>query len=64
MVPVVSAGGGVKFRLTELMTFRVEARDFATPVPTEVIAAVPRASVRGWLHDIVPMVGLTFTFGR
>jgi hypothetical protein len=57
-------GGGVKIRLNELMTFRVEARDFASPVPNEVVAAVPGARVRGWLHDIVPMVGLTFTFGR
>jgi hypothetical protein len=64
LVPVVSVGAGIKMKLNERMTFRVEARDFVSPVPSEVIAAVPRASVRGWLHDIVPMVGLTFTFGR
>jgi hypothetical protein len=64
LVPVVSAGGGVKVRLTELMTFRVEARDLASPIPNDVLAAVPGARVSGWLHDIMPMVGLTFTFGK
>ena len=64
LVPVVSVGAGVKMRLNERMTFRVEVRDFASPLPSDVIAVVPSASAQGWLHDIVPMAGLTFTFGR
>lgn len=63
-VPVASVGVGVKARLSDLLLLRVEVRDFASIFPDEVVAPVPRARVRGWLHDIVPMVGLSFRIGR
>ena len=64
VVPVVSVGGGFKMRLNELMTLRVEGRDYVSTFPNEVIAPVPGARARGWLHDIVPLVGLSFDVGR
>lgn len=64
LVPMVSFGGGVKIRLSDSLLLRLEARDFVSPFPNQVIAPVPRARVSGWLHDIVPMAGLSFTFGR
>lgn len=64
VVPVVSVGGGFKIQLSSLLLLRVEARDFVSTFPDQVIAPVPRAQVRGWLHDIVPLVGLSFNIGR
>jgi hypothetical protein len=60
--PLVSVGGGVKIPVSRLMSVRVEARDYITPFPRELIAPVPGAKVSGWLHDITPMLGLSFTF--
>jgi hypothetical protein len=41
---------------------RIDVRDYATPVPTNLIAARRGATVHGWLHDFVPMVGIGFQF--
>jgi len=57
-----AAGGGVKYRLTPRLSLRAELWDYATPFPSRVIAASPGAQLGGWLHDIVPMVGLTFVY--
>lgn len=62
--PVVSAGGGFKMELNRLITLRVEARDYTSPFPDEVIAPVPGTRVTGWLHNIVPTIGLSFKLGR
>jgi hypothetical protein len=64
LVPMVSFGGGVKIQLSHSLILRLDARDFMSPFPDQVIAPVPRAHVNGWLHDIVPMAGLSFTFGQ
>jgi len=60
--PLVSAGGGVKFRLTNNINFRIEVHDYLTPFPQNVIAPAQNAKVGGWLQDIVPMVGISFLF--
>lgn len=59
---MAAAGGGVKYRITPRLALRAELWDYATPFPSRVIAASPGAHVGGWLHDIVPMVGLTFVY--
>lgn len=64
LVPMISFGGGVKVQLSDTLTLRVDVRDFVSPFPKQVIAPVPRAQLKGWLHDIVPMVGLSYSFGR
>jgi hypothetical protein len=64
IAPLVSVGGGVKIELNPLLSLRVEARDYASTLPDQVIAPVPGARVSGWLHDIVPMIGLSFQIGR
>ncbi len=59
---MAAGGGGVKYRLTPRLMLRAEVWDYASPFPSRVIAASPGAHIGGWLHDIVPMVGLTFVF--
>ncbi|HUS06404.1 MAG TPA: outer membrane beta-barrel protein [Bryobacteraceae bacterium] len=63
-VPVASAGGGFKIEMNRLITLRVEARDYASPLPRDVVTPVPGARVHGWVHDIVPMIGISFNVGR
>ncbi len=59
---MVTFGGGVKYALSPRLSLRVEVRDFLTTFPAKVIAAAPGAHLSGWLHDLVPMIGITFTF--
>lgn len=60
--PMVSVGGGMKVPLSAHTFLRAEIRDFISPFPGNVIAPAPRVSGGGWLHDLVPMVGVSFTF--
>ncbi len=60
--PLVTAGGGVSVALTRRLALRIEARDYITPFPAQVIAPAAGSSIKGWLHDIVPLAGLSVTF--
>lgn len=59
---LLTVGGGVKWTRSNGMSLRLEVRDYFTPAPREVLFPPPGASVRGWLHDIVPQVGIAYTF--
>ena len=60
--PLVSVGGGVKIALSPGLLLRLEAHDFLSPFPKNVIAPSPGSSVGGWLQDFVVMAGISFTF--
>jgi hypothetical protein len=60
--PLISAGAGIKYRISDHMIFRAEIRDYITPFPNKVITPAPGAKVSGWLQDFVPMFGLSFVF--
>ncbi len=60
--PLITVGGGSKFRLSPRIYLRAELRDQITPFPKNVIAPAPGAKIQGWLHDFVPMVGISFLF--
>jgi hypothetical protein len=58
--PMLSVGGGVKFKLSPHMSLRTEFRDFVTPFPKALITPAPGAKVGSMLHDFVPMVGISY----
>jgi hypothetical protein len=60
--PLISVGGGVKIAITDKVSFRVDVHDFLTQFPEKVIAPGPGASISGWLHNIVPTAGISFSF--
>jgi hypothetical protein len=60
--PMLSVGGGVKFRLAPRMSLRAEVRDFVTPFPKEVITPAPGAKIGRMLHNIVPMIGISYEY--
>ena len=61
-LPVVTFGAGIKYAITPRVLLRFEVRDYFSRFPTQVIAPAPGAHLSGWLHDLVPMAGLTFLF--
>ncbi len=60
--PLVTFGGGIKAKVGQRGFVYAEVRDYLTPFPENVIAPVPPAKVSGWVHDFVPMIGLSFSF--
>lgn len=60
--PLISVGGGAKFALSPRVVLRTEFRDYITPFPRQVIAPAPSVKVSGWIHNFVPMVGISFLF--
>jgi outer membrane protein W len=57
---VVSVGGGVKMKLGTHAWLRLDVHDYMSPFPKQVITPNVGASVSGWMHDIVPMVAVSF----
>jgi Outer membrane protein beta-barrel domain len=60
--PMVSFGAGVKIRMSDRVQLRVELRDYVTPFPKNVIAPNNGAKVSGWIHDFMPMFGISYLF--
>ena len=59
---LLTFGGGVKIRLGRRWSLRAEVRDFTTPFPTGVILPADGADLGGWIHNLVPQVGIALTF--
>jgi hypothetical protein len=60
--PMISVGGGLKFRISHGSVFRLDFRDYATPVPTSLLAAPPGSKLSGWIHDLVFLAGISTVF--
>jgi hypothetical protein len=60
--PLISIGGGIKFAISKHVNFRIEVRDYLTQFPTVVVTPAPNAKISGWLHNLVPMAGLSIVF--
>lgn len=58
--PLISVGGGVRIELAPRISLRLDFRDYLTPFPKTLIAPGRGADIKGWLHDFVPMVGISF----
>jgi hypothetical protein len=48
--------------LSPRVYLRVEVRDFITTFPEEIIAPAPGAKFGSVLHQIVPMVGISYQY--
>ena len=57
---LVSVGGGVKVKLGAHSWLRLDVHDYMSPFPKQVITPNVGATVGGWIHDIVPMVSVSF----
>jgi len=57
-----SVGAGIKYAISHKLGLRFEVRDFITPIPKQVLAPAPDASISGFLNDFAVMGGIAFTF--
>ena len=60
--PVLVVGAGVKFAFAGHLIARIDLRDHITGFPHKVIAPAPGITAGGMFHDLVPAVGLSWTF--
>ena len=60
--PMLSIGAGVSIRLAPYAVFRVDFRDQVTAFPKKVILPAPGAELSGFLHDFLPMAGVSLSF--
>ncbi len=60
--PMAAFGGGIKYVLGQRVLLRIEVQNYFSRFPTKVIAPAPGAHLAGWLHELVPMAGITFVF--
>ncbi len=60
--PLISIGGGVKVSVSRRAILRLDFRDYATPVPTSLLATPPNSRIGGWIHDFVFLVGVSTVF--
>jgi hypothetical protein len=61
-VPMATFGGGIKYAIGRRVLLRIEVRDYFSRFPTKVIAPAPGSHLAGWLHDVVPMAGISVVF--
>jgi len=55
-------GAGVKFRVQRHVIVRAEIRDFISPFPKRQIAVVGNGKINGLLHEITPLIGVSYSF--
>ncbi len=60
--PVISGGGGVKYRLSRQAIVRGDFREYTGPFPEKLVIPAPGGRIRGWLHDFVPSFGFGYSF--
>jgi hypothetical protein len=60
--PMLSVGGGLKFKLSEHLGLRVEVHDYLTTVPENIIVPNTGSKISGWMQNIVPMAGISYLF--
>ena len=60
--PLISFGGGVKCVLSGHAQLRFDFRDYVTPTPDRLFAPRAGGKIHGWLHDFVPLVGVSYVF--
>ena len=59
---LLSVGAGIKMTLAPHLQLRLDVHDYFTPFPKQIIAPAANAKVSGWMQDIVPMIGLAYTY--
>jgi hypothetical protein len=58
--PMASVGAGVRFQLSTRVFLRMEFRDYISSFPEELITPAPGSKVGSLLHDLVPMLEISY----
>jgi len=60
--PVISAGAGLKYRMTKHAQVRVDFRTYFSPLPDEIFRVRGLSRIHGWVYNFVPMAGISYVF--
>jgi hypothetical protein len=60
--PVISLGGGVKFRLYKNIVLRGDFRDYLTTFPRRQLVPATHGTARGIFQQFTPLLGVSYTF--
>lgn len=60
--PAISAGAGLKYRVSHRVLVRLDFRTYFSPLPDEIFRPVGQARVRGWVYNFVPLGGISLIF--
>ena len=61
--PAISAGGGVKYKLTRHAQARFDFRTYFSPLPHRIFRTSDfNSTTHGWLYDFMPMAGISYVF--
>jgi len=60
--PMISFGGGVRFRINSRSALRAEVKVYASQAPTDVITPVGASTISGWFFNFAPMVSIGYTW--
>jgi hypothetical protein len=60
--PTISAGGGLKYRLSRHAQARIDFRTYFSPLPRRVFRTSDFNPIHGWVYDFMPMAGISYVF--
>jgi hypothetical protein len=60
--PAISAGAGLKYRLTHRVLLRLDFRTYFSPSPDEIFRPAGAARLHGWIYNFVPLGGISAVF--
>lgn len=60
--PMGDFGAGMRYALTAHLSLRTEFRDYLTAFPTQVLTPAPGAKYGSILHNLVPMVSVSYQY--
>jgi len=60
--PMATVGGGWKIQTGHRMQVRIDFRDEIARFPEKIVAAAPGRKTGGWLHSLVPSIGVSWLF--
>lgn len=58
--PSILVGAGLRWRLSPATLIHLQLHDATTPFPQRVIAPAPGAKISGWMHSLVPLLGVSY----
>jgi hypothetical protein len=60
--PAISAGAGLKYRVSHRILVRLDFRTYFSPSPDEIFRPIGQARTRGWVYNFVPLGGISLVF--
>ena len=60
--PLITAGGGIRFQLSQRTVLRAEVKTFITQNPGDVITSITGQGGDGWIYNFAPVFSVAFIF--